>query len=87
MDGDHDGGHDEHRRERNHDLVGKVVQLEEEGEVADEDEQERLQERVHQVVLHLPLKGDANLDRRLVAHESARDALPQNVVLDELSWV
>ena len=66
MDGDHDGCDDEHGGESDHDLVRKVVQLEEEGEVADEDEQESLEERVRHVILHQPLEGNLDGQRAVI---------------------
>ena len=54
----HDGGHDEHGGQRDHDPVGEVVHVEEEGHVAHVDQDEGLQEGVGHVELHLAPEHD-----------------------------
>ena len=50
------GHDDEQGRESDHDLVGKVVELEEGRQVADEEQQLRLEEGVHEMISGLPLQ-------------------------------
>ena len=60
LDGAHQGGNHQHCRQVNHDLVGEVVHVEEEGHEADEDQEEGLEKRVGDVVLHAPLEQDVH---------------------------
>ena len=81
--GAHDGGHNEHDGERDHDPVGEVVHPEEEGEEADRDEDQRLEKRVGHVVLHPAAEDDLDHGRGDVVAGADLEVLVLDLVLHQ----